>query len=132
MASLILTCGVALVPAAGVVAAVPGVATLAAAQALLSGGMSLFSVNQISLRQAITPFALLGRINATRRLLVFGVAPMGALVGGAIGTAFGLRAALLAAAAIELLALLIAYASPLRTLRAQPADTPNRNGGPTH
>jgi hypothetical protein len=35
------------------------------------------------------------------------------------------RALLLAAAAAELLALLIAYASPLRTLREQPADTPD-------
>lgn len=42
------------------------------------------------MRQAITPPHLLGQVNATRRVTVFGVQPIGALLGGAFGEAAGL------------------------------------------
>jgi hypothetical protein len=53
-----------------------------------------YNVAQRSLRQAITPERLLGRVNAAMRWLVWGTMPLGTLAGGAIATAFSLRTAL--------------------------------------
>ncbi len=96
--------------------------TLGGGQALLGFGLTLYSINQISLRQAITPDHLLGRVNATRRVLVFGVIPLGALLGGALGEALGLRTTIWIAAGVSLLAFFVAAASPLRTARDLPAE----------
>ncbi len=90
------------------------------AHALLGGGMTLFSVNQITLRQALTPPQLLGRVNATRRVIVFGVVPIGALLGGAFGASIGLRLTLLVGAGVVMLAFLLIAFSRLRTLRQLP------------
>jgi MFS family permease len=48
----------------------------------------------ISFRQTYTPADALGRVIATQRFLVYGTAPLGALLAGAIGTALGVRSAL--------------------------------------
>jgi predicted MFS family arabinose efflux permease len=87
---------------------------------LIGGGMVMYSINQISVRQALTPDHLLGRVNASRRVLVFGVAPIGALLAGVLGETIGLRPTLWIGAAVELLAVAIAFWSPLRDLREQP------------
>jgi predicted MFS family arabinose efflux permease len=47
---------------------------------------------------------------------------VGAVLGGALGTAFGLHAALLAAAAINVVAFATLVASPLREAREVPAS----------
>ncbi len=54
----------------------------------------IYNVTQVSLRQAITPERLQGRMNATMRFMVWGTIPIGSLVGGALGDAIGLRATL--------------------------------------
>ena len=90
------------------------------AHALRGSGMTLFSVNQITLRQAITPPQLLGRVNATRRVVVFGVVPLGALLGGALGSSIGLRPTLLVGAGVIMLAFALIVFSRLRTLRQLP------------
>lgn len=48
----------------------------------------------ISFRQTYTPAEILGRVIASQRFLVFGTAPLGALLAGALGTALGIRPAL--------------------------------------
>jgi predicted MFS family arabinose efflux permease len=50
----------------------------------------LYNVNQISLRQAITPDRLQGRMNATMRVIVWGTIPVGSLAGGILGDALGI------------------------------------------
>jgi MFS family permease len=52
------------------------------------------NVNGITLIQAITPDRMLGRTNASRRFVVWGVMPFGGLIGGALGSTLGLRSAL--------------------------------------
>jgi predicted MFS family arabinose efflux permease len=94
-----------------------GVVVLGVAQVLFGWGLQTFSVTQISLRQAVTPRHLLGRVNATRRVAVFGIQPVGAVVGGALASAFGLRTALLVAAVIQVVALATILLSPLRDAR---------------
>ena len=83
-------------------------------------GTRIWSVNDVALRQALTPADLLGRINATRRVVVHGIAPIGALVGGVLGTVFDLRMALMVGAAMVLIALIATVYSPLRSLRQLP------------
>lgn len=99
-----------------------GVVAPLVALGLLASGMStpIYGVPQRTLRQALVPDAVLGRVNATWRFLVFGIQPIGALLGGLTATAFGVRAALIAGSAVILVAVTRAAASPLRTLREIP------------
>ena len=51
-------------------------------------------VARITLRQAVTPDRLLGRVSATVDVLDHGVAPLGALAGAVIAESFGVRTAI--------------------------------------
>lgn len=96
-------------------------ATIAAAgQFSALFGASLFNVNGPAIRAAVTPAHLLGRVSATYRFVVWGMFPLGALLGGAIGEAFGLRAPIVAGAAIGAIALLGFLRSPVSRLREAP------------
>ncbi|MGZ5698207.1 MAG: MFS transporter, partial [Usitatibacter sp.] len=55
----------------------------------------VFFINYLSLRQAVTPDRLLGRVTATMICLTVATAPLGGLAGGWIGEHFGLRAAMI-------------------------------------
>src|SRR5229473_5919264 len=87
------------------------------------GGISnpIYNINQVSLRQAITPDRLQGRMNASMRFIVWGTIPVGALMGGALGDAIGLRPTLTLMVACYLLAPLWVLFSPVRQLKEQPA-----------
>ncbi|MCG8352541.1 MAG: MFS transporter, partial [Chloroflexales bacterium] len=63
-------------------------------QIVSSMGGVVYNVAQISLRQAITPEYLQGRMNASLRFLVWGALPLGSLLGGVIGSLVGLKVAL--------------------------------------
>jgi MFS family permease len=92
---------------------------------LASLGVQIYNINQVSLRQAITPHHLQGRMNATMRFLVWGTMPLGGLVGGALGQVLGLRSTIVIAVVGELLAFLWVFLSPVRALRTiPPAATP--------
>lgn len=69
-------------------------------------GATLFFVPYIALRQRVTPDAVLGRMVATMRALTVAAAPLGALLAGALGEGFGVRAGLgcIAAGAVLLAA----------------------------
>jgi MFS family permease len=64
-----------------------------------SGGATLIFVNFLSLRQAVTPEPLLGRMTSTMRWLILLGAGPGALIGGYVGEHVGLRASLALAGA---------------------------------
>ncbi len=68
-------------------------------------GIMLWNVVTVSLRQRIVPDALLGRVNASYRLLAWGTQPIGAVLGGVIAEVFGLRAVFLFAGVITALLL---------------------------
>jgi predicted MFS family arabinose efflux permease len=86
------------------------------------GGISnpVYNINQVSLRQAITPDRLQGRMNASVRFIVWGTIPIGALIGGALGDAIGLRPTLALMATCSVLATLWILFSPVRRLKEQP------------
>ena len=78
------------------------------------------TVNELSLRQALAPTPLRGRVNATMRFAGAGMVPIGSLLGGALGEVIGLRATLVVGVAGMLVAFVFVLLSPLRTLRAAP------------
>jgi MFS family permease len=106
-----------LASSAGLVLAVAGRVSVAAAQIMRGAGPSLFGVNQQTLRQSLIPPTMLARVNAVWRFLVFGGQSLGALVGGLLGATVGLRATLILTSAVMLSGIAIAISSPLRTLR---------------
>ncbi|GAA0421500.1 MFS transporter [Streptomyces luteireticuli] len=74
----------------------------------------------VSLRQRLTPDALLGRMNATFRFLLTGAVAVGSALGGLLGQTLGVRAAIWTGAVCLAAAFLPVFCSPLRTLRALP------------
>ncbi|HET8778375.1 MAG TPA: MFS transporter [Candidatus Limnocylindria bacterium] len=82
--------------AAGVVAIIGGFMTSAIAFAalmfVLTASAASVSIVVSALRQSIVPNELLGRVHATFRVFSYGAIPLGALAGGWLADAFGLRA----------------------------------------
>ena len=97
-----------------------GLAFFAAGFFALSFGGVLYNINQVSFRQRLCPDYLLGRMNATMRFVVWGVLPIGGLIGGVIGTSIGLRPTLWLAVAGQVLAGGWLLASPMRHMRDFP------------
>jgi predicted MFS family arabinose efflux permease len=73
-----------------------------------------------ALRQSILPQSLLGRVGATFRVAGGGAAVVGALVGGGLGQAVGLREALLIAIAGLMIGPVLGAFSSLRAVREMP------------
>lgn len=96
------------------------VAMLLAALFLDGFGCAVSNVHVVSLRQTVTPDNMLGRMNASYRTLIYGTIPLGALLGGALGEAIGLRPTLLVSAIGLLPALAWVWWSPVRGLRSMP------------
>ncbi|WP_026930402.1 MFS transporter [Glycomyces tenuis] len=92
----------------------------AAGMVLLGIGAVVYNVTQVSFRQRLTPDRMLGRMNATIRFLVWGVLPVGSLIGGALGEAYGSQAALWITGAGCCLSFVPVFLSPLRNLRELP------------
>jgi MFS family permease len=89
------------------------------------------NITQVSFRQGLTPERLLGRMNATMRFLVWGTAPLGAIIGGVLGQLLGPRSTLWLAAIGGLIPLLPLLFSPLRTMRELPTwAEPEQAHGP--
>jgi MFS family permease len=97
-----------------------GLSVLIAGTIVSSFGNVVYNVNARSLIQTITPPRMLGRAIATARVLVWGVIPVGAFLGGVLGTHLGLRPTLLVSAAGGVLAFVPPLLSPVRSLRAMP------------
>jgi MFS family permease len=64
---------------------------LVAAFTVSGFGIVLYNVTGISLTQSLTPERLLGRVNASRRFIVWGTIPLGSLLGGGLAATIGLR-----------------------------------------
>ena len=89
---------------------------LIASGVIVDFAIVLYNVTGISLFQAITPDRLLGRMNASRRFVVWGVLPLGSLAGGALASTIGLRETLFVGAAGASLGFLPLLFSPLRSV----------------
>lgn len=97
------------------------VAILVLAHLLLAIGIQTSGINLMSLRQAITPDRLQGRMNASFRFVNVCMMMLGSLTAGILGETIGLRATIMVAAAGLLLPFLRLLFSPVRSLRELPA-----------
>ncbi|HEV8633945.1 MAG TPA: MFS transporter [Chloroflexota bacterium] len=97
-----------------------GLAVLALSVFVGALGSVVYNITQVSLRQAITPHRLQGRMNASMRFVVWGTIPIGSLIGGFLGEQIGLRETMLVGGLGGLLAGVWVFFSPVRSLRQQP------------
>jgi len=121
---------------AGVLTPLSGVLPLPATPVLVGGlavmffGIVVYNVTQVSFRQRLCPPALLGRMNASVRFVVWGSMPLGGLLGGWLGHATSVLTTLWVAAGIGLVATLPVVVSPMLRARDLPAppvhDEPSR------
>jgi MFS family permease len=83
---------------------------------LLDGiGGTVYNINGLSLRQAITSDAAQGRVNAAMRFFAIGTTPISALLSGVLGEKIGVRTVLMIAGVGEMLACLWLLLSDIRT-----------------
>ncbi|MFD5095334.1 MFS transporter [Amycolatopsis thailandensis] len=92
------------------------------ALAIAGFGIIVYNVAQVSYRQAVCPDRLLGRMNASVRFVVWGMLPLGGLIGGVLGETIGIRGTLWFAAVGEAAAVLWVVFSPIRKLRDLPRE----------
>lgn len=93
---------------------------LALAFFLFGFGPILWFIAQTSLRQAVTPPHLLGRVSATLTTAIYGMRPLGALAGGLAAEYGGLEAAIALPVLLFALSTLAILASPMPRLKAMP------------
>ena len=85
-------------------------------------GVMIFDISQNSLTLLVTPHRMRPRQIAIGRVFNYGVRPLGALAGGLLGTAIGLRPALLVTGAGALLGVVFLVASPVLAVHDPPSE----------
>jgi MFS family permease len=112
--------------ALAVVAGPPITAAVLMALALSLVGMvnPVAGVNAVTLRQAVTPERLRGRVTALGQVISWGGVTLGALVGGILAEQLGLRATIALAGLLPLVGFVCLWFSPVRTLREIPDAAP--------
>lgn len=114
--------GPLLIPAAASGNKLAAAAMIVAGFVLLRFGLAVANVVAVSIRQAVTPQRLMGRMTAGMRTLLFGVGALGTLTGGFLAGQIGLRPAIWVAAFGSLLATLPLFFSVIPRLRKLPAS----------
>jgi predicted MFS family arabinose efflux permease len=110
-----------LIPAAPIAHAAP----IIVASGLVGTTLGFFAnVNQLTLRQSITPPRLLGRMNSVVRFMYWGTIPAGSALGGVLAGQIGLRETLLFSALGATVACIPIALSPIRKLRTLPEAAP--------
>lgn len=102
----------------------PGLAFFFLGLLVPSIGMVVGNVMSTGFRQAYCPPRLLGRMYASSRFVQFGVIPVGAVLGGVLGAALGIREALWLVLSAAVLGRLVRLAGPIRSHRDLPTEPP--------
>jgi MFS family permease len=91
----------------------PGWGILFAVVGMAAGelGQIVYAVTNVSLRQRLCPERILSRVTATMRVLIMGLFPLGALIGGLLGELVGARLTLVAVAVVGAAAPVVLYAA---------------------
>jgi predicted MFS family arabinose efflux permease len=118
---------VTLGPLAGLAAALVMVLTIWTPSVLLAGlsffligaGPIVWVISTATLRQTVTPRALLGRVSAIN-ITAYGARPVGALIGAVVGGLYGAPTCLVVAALGFLVQAVVIVASPVLRLARQP------------
>ncbi|MCZ4124217.1 MFS transporter [Streptomyces sp. H39-S7] len=94
----------------------------------VAAGVVAGNVIKASFQQSYCPPELLGRLTASTSFINFGTIPLGALLGGTLGTVLGLRAAMwITTAGVPLAALILVF-SPVRRARDLPTSPVSADG----
>jgi MFS family permease len=90
--------------------------------AMIVGGFAgvVYNIAQVSLRQAITPERIQGRMNSVMRFIVWGAIPLGSFAGGVLASLVGIRATLIVSGVGCSLAFVPVLFSPVRTVHEMP------------
>jgi predicted MFS family arabinose efflux permease len=95
---------------------------LGVAEFFCSVGVMILDVNAGSLMFLRTPDRLRSRMSGTFRFVNYGIRPIGALLGGTLGTAIGLHTTLWIGVVGALAGVLWLVFSPIPRLREAPAE----------
>jgi len=87
-----------------------------------------WNINQVSLRQVITPPRMQGKMNATMRFIVWGTMPIGAILGGALGSVIGLQPTIVIGALGGLIAFIPVTLSSVRHIVTMPDQVDDEGG----
>ncbi|MGW1378470.1 MFS transporter [Streptomyces sp. NPDC002446] len=100
----------------------PGLLLFVTGGFCVSAGVVAGNVIKASFQQRYCPPDLLGRLTASTAFLSYGTIPLGALLGGVLGTVLGIRTAMAITTAGVPLAALILFFSPIRRSRDLPTS----------
>lgn len=120
LAALLRAVGTLFMPLASSASAL-GAGLLVANQCVTDPAASFYDINDVSLRQAVTPHEVQGRMFASCRFIEFGAMLLGTAVGGVLGELIGLRETLFAATALMGVSAVWLAFSPVARLRGMPA-----------
>ena len=93
-------------------------------------GVMVLDIAAASLIAALVPDRLRARVSGVFRTVNYGIRPVGAVIGGALGTLIGVRATLWVATAGALLGALWMIGSPILGMRTLPSATLSATGSP--
>ena len=96
--------------------------SLLTAQQLFDFGGAAYEINEMSLRQGITPPEVLGRVNASLQVTELGARLAGALLGGVLAETLGMRWGLTAGSCFMVAGGLLLLASPVWRVRSVTDD----------
>jgi predicted MFS family arabinose efflux permease len=99
---------------------VPSAALAAVSFFLIGAGPLLWTISTTTLRQAVTPSEMLGRVSAVVVTATYGARPVGAAIGAVVGAAAGTETCILVAALGFLVQALVIVSSPVPRLVRQP------------
>jgi MFS family permease len=88
---------------------------------VIGGAMNvIYNVTQVSLRQAITPERIQGRMNSVMRFIVWGTIPLGSLLGGVLASTIGVKQTLIVGGIGCCIPFLPVLFSPVRGIQDMP------------
>jgi MFS family permease len=93
-------------------------------------GVMIFDISLASIFQAVVPDRLRARFSGAYTFVNYGVRPLGALVGGALGSTIGLRPTLWIGAAGAIVGGLFLLPSPMPRIHALPETVEESGGAP--
>jgi len=88
---------------------------------ILTVGVLVYNVVQVSYRQSLVPREIQGRMNATMRTIVWGVIPIGSILGGVFASAYGVHETVGVMTVLGSLAVLWVAISPVRKVKDFPS-----------
>lgn len=91
---------------------------------LFGAGPILWTITTTTLRQSVTPNALLGRVSSVIVTANFGARPIGALIGATLAAKFGVEACLWVSTAGFFIQFAVLFTSPVLRLERQPEPAP--------